>query len=139
MEIYAAQGFRRFVLCLGYKGELIEAFVGSYGLPDGTEIVCAATGIDTPTGGRSKRVADHLLGGTFSLAYADTDVARLGAHHEEPGAFATITLVRPQLTLRVMEIDASGRIRGFHQKPQSEHWINAGFLLLRARCVRLSR
>src|SRR5881409_2641854 len=57
MEIYARQGFRRFVLCLGYKGEMIEEFVASKTWPDGTEILCVPTGLDTQTGGRVKRVA----------------------------------------------------------------------------------
>src|SRR5699024_7846704 len=44
MEIYACQGFRRFVLPVGYKGEMIEAFVAEYDWPEGTEIVCVPTG-----------------------------------------------------------------------------------------------
>src|SRR5947209_19305807 len=60
MEIYACQGFNRFVLCLGYKGELIERFVAESDLPPGIEIICAPTGQETQTGGRLKRVAEFL-------------------------------------------------------------------------------
>ena len=42
MEIYASQGFRRFVLCLGYKGAMIEEFVAAFDWPEGTEIACIA-------------------------------------------------------------------------------------------------
>jgi glucose-1-phosphate cytidylyltransferase len=71
MEIYACQGFRRFILCLGYKGELIEEFVRRADWPRGTEVVCAPTGVDTQTGGRIKRVAEHLPDETFCTTYAD--------------------------------------------------------------------
>src|ERR1700737_920271 len=71
MELYARQGFRRFVLCLGYKGELIEEFVAAYEWPAGTEIACVPTGLDTPTGGRVKLIADRLPPETFYLTYAD--------------------------------------------------------------------
>ncbi len=50
IRIYAEQGFGRFVLCLGHKGELIEDFVAKNGLPDGLEIECVDTGEETPTG-----------------------------------------------------------------------------------------
>src|SRR3954468_2000787 len=52
MRIYAAQGFERFVLCLGHKGELIERFVREDGLPSDICVECVQTGGDTPTGGR---------------------------------------------------------------------------------------
>jgi len=131
MEIYACQGFRRFVLCLGYKGELIEEFVADSDWPDGTEVICAPTGIDTQTGGRIKMIADHLLDETFCATYADgvadIDLARLCAHHDAHRALATVTVVRPELQFGVARIAADGRIRGFREKPRSDHWVNGGF------------
>src|SRR5438477_3939542 len=62
MDIYARQGFTRFVLCLGYKGELIEDFVAGEDWHE-REVVCADTGVDTQTGGRIKRIAQHLGAG----------------------------------------------------------------------------
>jgi glucose-1-phosphate cytidylyltransferase len=131
MEIYACQGFRRFVLCLGYKGGLIEEFVADSDWPDGTEIVCAPTGLNTQTGGRIKRIAEHLSDETFCATYADgvadIDLARLCAHHDAHGGLATVTVVRPNLQFGVAQITADGRIRGFREKPRSEHWVNGGF------------
>jgi glucose-1-phosphate cytidylyltransferase len=130
VQIYASQGYRRFVLCLGYKGELIEEFVAT---PDfaGLEIVCADTGLDTPTGGRIKLVAERVGQGTFAATYgdgvADLDLARLEAHHAEHGGAATMTVVRPVLQFGITELNGDGRVRGFHEKPRSEHWINGGF------------
>ena len=52
VQIYAAQGFGRFVLCTGYKGELIDEFVAAESWPAGVAVTCVDTGLDTPTGGR---------------------------------------------------------------------------------------
>src|SRR3954452_3144058 len=52
IQLYAVQGFSEFVLCTGYKGELIEEFAGAETWPDGVEVRCVDTGLDTPTGGR---------------------------------------------------------------------------------------
>ncbi len=99
------------------------------------------TGLDTPTGGRVKRLAGLLAGEpTFCLTYADgladIDLARLLAFHEAHGALATITVVRPELQFGVAELDGDdGRVLGFREKPRSEHWINGGFLCLAPRTL----
>ena len=60
IRIYAEQGFSRFVLCLGHRGDLIEAFIEGNGLPEGLTIECVDTGEETPTGGRIALVRDRL-------------------------------------------------------------------------------
>src|SRR3954469_22728405 len=55
IQIYAAQGLRRFWLLTGYKGRLIEEYVASRGWPEGVEVHCVDTGEDTPTGGRHRQ------------------------------------------------------------------------------------
>jgi len=138
IELYAAQGFRRFLLATGYRGELIERFAAACRWPPGVKVRCVDTGRDTPTGGRIKRLEQQLAGApTFCLTYADgladIDLARLLRFHEDHGALATITVVRPELQFGVAELDGeNGRVLGFREKPRSEHWINGGFLCLRA-------
>jgi glucose-1-phosphate cytidylyltransferase len=134
MQLYAVQGLRRFVLCTGYKGELIEQFVAAHDWPEGVDVQCVDTGIETPTGGRIKRVADRVGGGTFCATYADgvadIDLAGLRAFHARHGALATMTVVRPELQFGVTEIDGDdGLVTGFHEKPRSDHWINGGFFV----------
>jgi glucose-1-phosphate cytidylyltransferase len=133
IQLYASQGFRRFVLCTGYKGELIERFAAAHGWPDGVRVECVDTGLDTPTGGRIHRVGDLVGSGPFCATYADgvadLDLAALGAFHEAHGALATMTVVRPELQFGVTEIDADGLVTGFQEKPRSEHWINGGFFV----------
>ena len=131
MQIYAAQGLRRFVLCTGYKGDLIKGFVTSRHWPAGVEVRCLDTGEDTPTGGRIKQ-AGELLGerafcATYADGVADIDMGRLIEYHRTHGDLATVTVVRPELQFGIADLDGDGRIRGFHEKPRSEHWVNGGF------------
>jgi glucose-1-phosphate cytidylyltransferase len=132
IQLYAVQGFRRFLLATGYKGELIECFVADTSWPQGVGVQCLDTGLDTPTGGRIKLLQEHLGGERFCATYADgvarVDLTKLLAFHVAHGRLATMTVVRPRLQFGVTELDESdGRVRGFHEKPRSEHWINGGF------------
>jgi glucose-1-phosphate cytidylyltransferase len=131
LQIHLAQGFERFLLLTGYRGEQVERFVAAQKWPEAVEIRCLATGEDTPTGGRLHRAAAHLADGTFCLAYADgvadIDLGALLAAHERGGAAATMTVVRPELPFGVAHLDGDDLVSGFSEKPRSRHWINAGF------------
>jgi len=131
IRIYAHQGFHRFVLCLGHKGELIEQFVAGNGLPEGLTIDCVRTGEETPTGGRIARVRDRLGGARFCATYADgvadIDLAELLAFHRVHGGLATMTVVQPRLQFGVARLNGRDEVEGFEEKPQFEGWINGGF------------
>ena len=131
MQIYLAHGFRSFVLCTGYLAEMIDAFAAAETWPEGTTIRCLQTGEDTPTGGRLRQAARTLDGGSFCATYADgvadVDLRALLAFHRDHGATATMTVVRPELQFGVADLNGDGVVRGFVEKPRSEHWINGGF------------
>jgi glucose-1-phosphate cytidylyltransferase len=131
VRIYAAQGFKRFFVATGYKGELIEEFVAGEDWPDGVEVQCVDTGLDTPTGGRISMLRDRLGPRPFCATYgdgvADIDLADLLAYHRGHGATATMTVVRPVLQFGVTELNGDGVVVGFQEKPRSDHWINGGF------------
>ncbi|MEA2217286.1 MAG: glucose-phosphate cytidylyltransferase [Solirubrobacteraceae bacterium] len=140
IALYAAQGFDRFLLATGYRGELIERFVGAQRWPDGVEVRCEDTGLDTQTGGRISRLAPLLAGeerfcATYADGLADIDLRALLAFHDFHGAAATMTVVRPELQFGVTELDGESRVTGFREKPRSEHWINGGFFCFRARAL----
>jgi len=131
IRLYAVQGFTRFVLCTGYKGEQLAAWAAAEAWPSGVTVTCVDTGLDTPTGGRIRRVTEHIAGGPFCVTYADgvadIDLAGLLDFHADHGALASMTVVRPELQFGVTEIDDENTVRGFREKPRSEHWINGGF------------
>ena len=131
IQLYLAQGFRRFVLLTGYRGEEIEDFVGGESWPPDAEITCLETGEDTPTGGRlhvaSRRLGSAPVCVTYADGVADIDFASLLSFHAAHGAAATMTVVRPRLQFGVAELNGDGVVRGFEEKPRSEHWVNGGF------------
>jgi glucose-1-phosphate cytidylyltransferase len=137
IQLYAVQGFRRFLLATGYRGELIERFVAAREWPAGVSVECVDTGPETPTGGRVKQLERQLAGEerfcmTYSDGLADVDLGALLRFHAEHGALASMTVVRPQLQFGVTELADDGRVSGFHEKPTSEHWINGGFFCFSA-------
>ena len=131
ISIYACQGFSRFLLLTGYRGELIADWVAQSSWPEGLRVECLDTGLDTPTGARIKLAEERIGEGPFSVTYADgvadIDLDGLSAFHREGDALATVTVVRPQLQFGVADLDDEDRVRGFHEKPRVDNWINGGF------------
>jgi glucose-1-phosphate cytidylyltransferase len=140
VRIYAAQGFRRFLLLTGYRGEEIEAFAASADWPAGTQVRSLQTGEDTPTGGRLHRAAAQLAGPRFCATYADgvanIDLDALLAFHVAHGGAATMTAVRPRLPFGVAELNGDGAVERFVEKPRSEHWVNGGFFCFERSALR---
>ncbi len=90
------------------------------------------TGLDTMTGGRVRRLRDHLPG-RFMLTYgdgvADVPIDRLLAFHEAHGRLATVTAVRPPSRFGALGLDGDNVV-DFSEKPQAEGgWINGGFFI----------
>jgi glucose-1-phosphate cytidylyltransferase len=131
IQIYLAQGFTRIVLLTGYRQDQIAAFVARESWPEGVEIRCLDTGEDTPTGGRVHLAAEALeverCCVTYADGVADIDLGALLRYHEEHGGAGTMTVVRPRLQFGVAELNGDGVVRGFTEKPRSEHWVNGGF------------
>ena len=130
ISIYVAQGFRRFLLCTGYKGEMIGDWADGVRWPGDTVVECVGTGPDTPTGGRVKLIEDRL-DGRFCLTYADgvadIDLGGLLAAHEAGDRLGTVTVVRPTLQFGVTDLGEGDEVRGFDEKPRLDSWINGGF------------
>ena len=154
MNIYAHYEIKRFVLALGYRGDVIKDYFLRYHATnsDITVNLCSGavefhrthrrdwevrmidTGGGTLTGGRLHRLEPHLRdSGTFMLTYgdgvADINIAELLEVHKQHGRIATLTAVRPPARFGTMEFDGD-RITNFKEKPQTqEGWINGGFFV----------
>jgi glucose-1-phosphate cytidylyltransferase len=131
IRIYAAQGWREFVLLTGYRGEMIADFIAGEDWPEEVEIECLDTGRDTPTGGRVAHARERLAAGPFCLTYADgvadLDLAALVDFHRAGGSIATMTVVRPRSQFGITDLGYDGWVLGFEEKPCLEHWVNGGF------------
>jgi glucose-1-phosphate cytidylyltransferase len=154
MKLYAHYGHRDFVIALGYKGDVIKRyFLDYYNLSSdlrvnlgggGVEVYeqeteewhvdLIDTGLETNTGGRLRRLADHVKDETFLLTYGDgvsnVDVKSLVSFHHAAGGVGTITAVRPPARFGGLDLDGDS-VREFTEKPQvGEGWINGGFMVL---------
>jgi glucose-1-phosphate cytidylyltransferase len=155
MKGYADQGFRRFVLCLGYKGWTIKRFFLDYHLAhadltvrlgrtsdvtihdagecDDWEVVLAQTGEGTMTGGRVKAV-ERYIEGDFLLTYgdgvSDVDIPDLVRFHRRHGRLGTVTAVHAPGRFGEMQLDEDSRVAQFSEKPPvSPGLISGGFFV----------
>jgi glucose-1-phosphate cytidylyltransferase len=136
MQIYAAQGFRRFILCLGYKGGMIEDFFRDHApaaLHD-WNIAFADTGANAMTGARVKRIAHLVDTDNFMVTYgdglADIDIRALVDFHLGHGAVGTVTGVQPHSQFGELAIEGD-TVRAFAEKPKVSSVINGGFFVFR--------
>ena len=157
MRIYSSYGCKDFVLCLGYKGEVIKNYFLEYDLVHsdftvrlGTkeitrhsvfhdesdwQVTLAETGQQTMTGGRIKRIEKYIDGETFMMSYGDglanVDIRRLVKFHREKGKIATVTAVRPMARFGELSLDGD-LAESFREKPQiASGWINGGFFVFK--------
>lgn len=160
MNIYAAYGFKEFVVALGYKGELIKDYFLNYhyrahnltvqiksgdvnihdGDGDGWIVHLLDTGENTNTGGRVKQVAEFIGDEPFMLTYGDgvsnVNIPKLIEFHHAQGKLATLTAVRPPARFGQMVVE-NGQVVQFEEKPQiGEGWINGGFFVLQPEVVK---
>jgi glucose-1-phosphate cytidylyltransferase len=158
MKIYAAFGFTEFVLCLGYKGEMIKDFFRNYlwmtshvtlrldrpskvqfhnhqGEENWT-VTLADTGEETLTAGRIRRIKPFIgEEAEFFLTYGDgvgnIDIAAALAFHRRHGKKLTVTAVRPPGRFGELGLGPQGQVVEFNEKPQSaEGCINGGFFVV---------
>ena len=165
MKIYSQFGFNEFVICGGYKREVIVDYFANYARwnSDVTIDLSGAiadmsltsssfepwkihiidTGDNSMTGGRLKRVK-HVLEGddTFMMTYgdrvADIDLNALLASHKKGGRLATVTATHPVARFGALDIDPDGHVTGFREKPAGDgNLINGGFFVLSPQVIDL--
>ena len=155
MKTYAHYGHTDFVLCLGYKGQMIKDYFLNYRFTasditvrlgekgkvtfhDASEeenwtVTLADTGEDTMTGGRLQRVKKYVKDDLFLMTYGDgvgdIDIPALVKFHKAHGKIATLTGVRPPGRFGELNTE-SDRITEFNEKPQTTAGvINGGFFV----------
>lgn len=160
LKIYARFGLKDFVLCTGYKGEMIKEYFLNYRAmnndvtiqlggkaphvyhgtheEDDMAVTVCDTGLETMTGARVSRIRAHVEADEcFLLTYGDgvanVDISQLVAFHRSHGKVATVTVVHPQSRFGRIDLDANGAVTEFAEKPQSDGWSSAGYFVFSPR------
>lgn len=155
MKLYAHYGFTDFVLCLGYRGNMIkdyflkyEAMNNDFTIELGTQnsieyhgshdekgfrVTLVDTGLESQTGARIKRVEPYIGDDTFMVTYgdgvADVDIRELVEFHQTHGCLATVTTVKPTSRFGILEVDEHGVVNRFAEKPRLDGWVSTGFFV----------
>ncbi len=159
MNHYSYYGFKEFIICLGYKQNVIKDYFINYNkvnndlfldlkrntidiineLKKDWKISLIDTGLDTKTGGRLKRIRDYLNDETFLLTYGDglsnINLKKIYKFHQSQNKSITIAAVRPQARFGELEIIRDSVI-AFQEKPQLKQGrINGGFFVVEPKFI----
>jgi len=155
MKTYAHAGFREFVLCLGYRGNMIKEYFLNYEAMNSDFTICLGsqsriayqnnhgeqdysvtlvdTGLSTMTGGRVKRIEKYIDADTFLLTYgdgvSDVDIRCLVEFHKRHGKLATVTAVTPTSRYGILDTNGDGQVQRFREKPRNDGRASAGFFV----------
>ena len=161
LKTYSHHGINEFIICGGYKHYIITEWFANYRLrasdvtfdfsandvvyhgqkPEDWRVTVIDTGPNSMTGGRLRRVRDHIGDETFCFTYgdgvADIDIAALVAFHESDGRDATMTIVQPPGRFGTVVLhEEETRIDHFMEKPAGDGaWINGGYFVLEPRVI----
>lgn len=155
MQLYFSHGFNDFIICLGYKSNVIKEYFSNYFLynsdvtfdfnkentclfhrsaAENWKVTLVDTGLNTLTGGRIKRVQKYVGDEPFMLTYgdgvSDVNIKELVEFHRSHGKLATVTSTQPQGRFGVLSLSPDQRVEKFQEKIQGDGgWINAGFFV----------
>lgn len=154
MKIYSHYGFDDFIVCLGYKGYCIKEWFNNYFLHNSDvtldlrtnsvtyhknrsekwKITLVDTGEQSMTGGRIKRVQEHVGEETFMMTYgdgvSDIDINKLISFHKENKKLATVTAVIPEGKFGVLSINDGASVTSFSEKTDNKSRVSGGFFVL---------
>ena len=161
MKIYSHHQINEFIVCCGYKGNVIKEYFANYFLyrsditfdlaenrmdvhKNGVEpwkVTLIDTGDGTMTGGRLKRVRHFLDDETFCLTYgdgvSDIDVGACVDFHRRSKRLATLTAVQPPGRYGAFNLEeGQDTIADFREKPTDQSaWINGGYFVLEPQVI----
>ncbi|WP_432665321.1 glucose-1-phosphate cytidylyltransferase [Wukongibacter baidiensis] len=156
MKIYSHYGFNEFIICLGYKGNVIKDYFSKFYLYNSNvtfdftstdsmivhenvvepwKVTLVDTGLYTGTGGRIKRVKKYIGDNSFMLTYGDgvsnVNIRKLLRCHKENGKIATVTAVNPMGRFGTIKLSEDNIVEEFKEKTRQDNsWINGGFFVL---------
>jgi glucose-1-phosphate cytidylyltransferase len=151
MKIFYHQGFSKFLIAAGYKGQIIKEYFSNYSLHSGDlrlisgkkvnqsepieswDIFIRDTGLGTPTGGRIfafRDIVEDLFFCTYGDGLANINLFDLVAFHKSHGGIATVTSTNPVSRFGAISIDnRTSQVTSFIEKPQGTAWISSGYFV----------
>jgi glucose-1-phosphate cytidylyltransferase len=155
MKIYSSFNFQDFVVCTGYKSEMIRQYFRDYQIVNSDftikvgsanslishealsetdwSVTIANTGIETMTGGRVFQARKYIGRETFMCTYGDglanINLDKLLDFHKSHGKIATITCVQPPSRFGILNINPKSEVLNFVEKPRIHDWVNGGFFV----------
>lgn len=156
MKSYSHYGFNEFVICCGYKANVIKEYFANYYLyhsdmtfefkdsnkvtvhnnfAEPWKVTVVDTGLHTMTGGRLKRVEDYIGDETFMLTYgdgvSDINLRKLYDFHRQHKKMVTLTAIQPGSRFGTLEIGNMDLVERFAEKKTDDGgWINGGFMVI---------
>lgn len=162
MKSYAYYGFNEFIICCGYKANIIKEYFANYywyhsdmtfdfssnditihnNFAEPWKVTVVDTGLYTMTGGRVKRVEEYIGNETFMLTYGDgvcdINIRKLYEYHKEHGKMVTLTAIQPGSRFGVLEIGADALVENFAEKKTEDGgWINGGFMVMEPEILKI--
>ncbi len=163
MKTYSAHGINDFIICCGYKGYVIKEYFANYflhmsdvtfdmrfnqmnvhaGNAEPWRVTLVNTGDNTMTGGRLKRVREHIGNETFCFTYgdgvSDVNVTELIKFHHCQKTLGTLTAVQPPGRFGAIVLgQEQTKISSFREKPEGDGaWINGGYFVLEPEVIDL--
>ena len=138
MKHYAKNGFKKFLIAAGYKGEIIKKYFKKKKF--GWEIKVIQTGQRTMTGGRLKRLKKYIGDDTFMMTYGDgvsnINLKRLLKHHKKRKKMITVTAVRPPARFGVLKLKGNNVVYFKEKSKLDEGWINGGFFVIEPKFIK---
>jgi len=131
MKCYATYGINEFVICCGYKGNIIKDYFKKNETP--WELKLVNTGLKTMTGGRLKRIEKYVNDDTFCFTYGDTvnnlNIKKLLEFHKNHKQLATVTACHPPEKYGILNLQKN-KVVDFKEKQVRKDWVNGGFFVL---------
>ena len=132
MKKYSTYGINEFIICSGYKSEIIEDYFKEK--IQNWKVNIVNTGLDTMTGGRLKKIEKFVENETFCFTYGDSlnnaNISNIIKLHNKMGKLATVTACHPPEKYGVLKLE-SNQVVSFEEKPErNNEWVNAGYFVL---------
>ena len=132
MKIFSHYNINDFVICCGYKGEIIKEYFEN--ISEKWNIDLVDTGLDTMTGGRIKRIQKYIDNKRFFLLYGDdlksVNIPELLNFHIKNKKLVTVTAAQPPGRFGILKLDEDNVIEMREKPPGDESWINGGYYVL---------